>query len=89
MFGSRLGAFAFGVGLGTILLAIGIAVAANWRRCAERYTDWTDAFAPQTRLTTTDRWPRMLRQNRIIFGVIAAFGGALLLTGIVTLLAEI
>ncbi|MDQ1743585.1 MAG: hypothetical protein QOE23_1924, partial [Pseudonocardiales bacterium] len=69
--------------LGAVLLSVGAAVALNWRGWAGRYTDFIDDVMPATRRSmTVDRWPRLLIQNRIIFGVIAAFGVALLIGGI-------
>ena len=69
--------------LGAALVSVGAAVALNWRGWGERYTDLTDALVPATRRNMTlDRWPRMFMQNRIIFGVIAVFGVALLIAGI-------
>lgn len=83
---SPLTAVVFGVLLGAVLLSIGTAVASNWRGWGERYTDWIDDLLPTTRRSmAADRRPRLLVQNRIIFGVFAAFGIGLLVAGIVTL----
>jgi hypothetical protein len=69
--------------LGAALLSGGTAVALNWRGCATRYTDFIDDALPTTRRSVTvDRWPRLFWQNRIIFAVLAAFGMALLISGI-------
>jgi len=69
--------------VGAALLSVGTAVTLNWRGWAERYTDLIDALLPPTRRSmTVDHWPRLLMQNRIIFGVIAVFGIGLLIAGI-------
>ena len=68
---------------GAAVLGVGTAVALNWRGWAVRYTDLTDAMTPSTRRNLrVDRWPRMLVQNRIIFGFFALFGLAWLIHGI-------
>jgi len=73
----------FTVLLGAALASLGTAVALNFRGWAVRYTDFTDAAMPATRRNLVkDRWPRMLIQNRIIFGVLALLGTACLIAGI-------
>jgi hypothetical protein len=72
--------------LGAALLSVGTAVALDWRGWAVRYTDFIDAALPATRRSmVVDRWPRLLIQNRIIFGVIAVFGIGCLIGGIAEL----
>jgi hypothetical protein len=76
----------FGVLVGVLLLIVGTAVALNWRGWAVRYTDLVDALVPATRRNLAeDRWPRMLIQTRITFGLTAAFGAVLVYGGIVAL----
>ena len=83
---SSLAGGVFGVLLGAALFSVGTAVALNWRGWAVRYTDFIDAAVPATRRSmVVDRWPRMLIQNRIIFGVLALFGIAFLIHGIAVL----
>jgi hypothetical protein len=75
-----------GVLLGAALLSVGTAVALDWRGWAVRYTDFIDAALPATRRNmVVDRWPRLLIQNRIIFGGIALFGIGFLIGGIAEL----
>jgi hypothetical protein len=70
-----------GVLLGAALLSVGTAVALNWRGWATHYTNFIDDALPTTRRSmTVDRWPRLFIQNRIIFGVFAAFGVGLLIS---------
>ena len=69
--------------IGAALLGVGTAVALNWRGWAERYTNLIDDLLPATRRNMrVDRWPRLLIQNRIIFGFYAVFGVGLLIAGI-------
>lgn len=74
-------ALIFGVVGGLLMMAIGIAIATNWRGWAEHYSDWTGLFLPARR---PDFDQRLVRQNRIIFGVVAAFGAALFVGGLIS-----
>jgi hypothetical protein len=85
---SSLGEAVFTVLLGAALLSVGTAVALNWRGWATRYTDFTDdAFPPLRQRMATNRWRRLLIQNRIIFAVFAVFGLVLLIGGIAGLVS--
>lgn len=68
-----------GIG-GALLMFVGIAIATNWRRWAEHYSDWAGLFLLARRPDFDDR---LVRQNRIIFGVVAVFGALLFAGGLI------
>jgi hypothetical protein len=74
-------ALIIGIGGGLLLMVVGIAIATNWRGWADHYSDWTGLFLPARR---PDFDQRLVRQNRIIFGVVAVFGGMLLVGGLIS-----
>jgi hypothetical protein len=69
--------------LGLALVIVGLAVMLDWNGCAVQYTRWIDAVSPRSVLRRRSQslegnFNRLLRQQRIIFGVIFLFGLALL-----------
>jgi hypothetical protein len=93
MFGQPVGLALLYVSGGAGLLALGLIVALNWKRAAERYSDFVDAMIPTLprpsflrQVTPEERWRRLVRQNRIIFAVFACLGGIFTLGGGVSLL---
>jgi divalent metal cation (Fe/Co/Zn/Cd) transporter len=69
--------------LGVAMVVVGFAISSSWRRVAEKYTDLVDAMVPPMPWgrykEAEDQFKRLLRQQRLIFAVIAMFG--LLLVG--------
>ena len=83
---SPFAAVVLGVLVGAALLAAGAAVALNWRGCGDRYTHWIGGVLPAARRrAAANRTPRLLLENRVIFGVIAAIGAGLLVGGVAAL----
>jgi hypothetical protein len=81
-----LAAVLFGIAGGSLLFLIGLVVAGDWRGSARRYTSWIQTFIPSwSRLPEDAQIQRDTVRNRIIFGVIAAFGLLLVAGGIVGL----
>lgn len=72
----------FGIVGGALLLLLGLLVAMDWRGVAARYTRWTQAWVPGP--ASDERFPRNLMRQRVIFGVIAAFGALLLVAGLIS-----
>lgn len=79
-----------GIGLGTVLLLLGIAVDVNWRGWAERYALLIDALTlsrpRELRRSADEQWQRRVRQQRVVFGLIACFGALILVAGVIATL---
>ncbi len=86
----------FAGGSGLILLAIGLTVATNWKHAAERYSNVLELILPSMPrlpflrpVPDDERWRKLVRQNQIIFAVIACVGTALFVGGLVSAVRHI
>ena len=77
----------FGIVGGAVLLLLGLLVATNWHGVAARYTRWTQAWVPGP--ASDERFPQNLMRQRVIFGVIAAFGALLLVAGLISVMRRL
>jgi hypothetical protein len=66
-------------------LIMGLIIASNWRGAAEKYADAIDALIPFRRTWASKPSSReaeflsLVREQRILFGIIAAFAAACLI----------
>jgi len=86
VFSRSLGAaLLFGFVGGAMLLVVGLLGVTNWHGVAARYTRWTQAWVPGFGGSEPDqRLAKDLIRQRVIFGVIAAFGVLLLVGGLIS-----
>jgi F0F1-type ATP synthase membrane subunit c/vacuolar-type H+-ATPase subunit K len=83
-------AVGIGIGVGSAMIVIGLIVATDWRGAARRYSDFVyQQGLPWSRSTEDERFERQITMNRILFGVFALFGVALLASGISSIVARI
>lgn len=80
---------------GLVLMAIGLAVATNWKQWLNRFTDFSDYITPSGRLpflkplTAGEERRRAVLINRICFAVLACFGVALFVGGVAATIGHI